>query len=128
MKNRTLRSRRQFLSQSGLLGLGVLISACGGDHSQSPPIEHPKNTETGEACEQAPMTTYTNPGHRHTEIRLSFEELINATPGIYVLLGGSHNHSFTLDSEDFASIRNGNFVVKEDMEGHGHKIMIVCSA
>lgn len=128
MKNRTLRSRRQFLSQAGLVGLGVFISACGGGHSQSPPIEQPKNTESSEACEQAPMTTYINPGHRHTEIRLSLEELVNATPGVYVLLGGSHNHSFTLDSEDFMSIKNGSFVEKEDMEGHGHKVMIVCSA
>ena len=127
MKNRTLRSRRQFLSQTGLVGLGVLISACGGGHSQSPPSEQPKSADASDTCEEAPMTTYTNPGHHHAEIRLSLEELINATPGVYVLLGGSHNHSFTLDSEDFTLIKNGNFIEKEDMESHGHRIMIVCS-
>lgn len=128
MKNRTLQSRREFLSQAGLIGLGVLISACGGGHSQSPPSEQPKSADASDTCEEGPMTTYTNPGHRHTEIRLSLEELMNATPGVYMLLGGGHNHSFTLGTEDFMSIKNGSFVEKEDMEGHGHRIMIACSA
>ncbi|MBK9040358.1 MAG: hypothetical protein IPL83_14565 [Bdellovibrionales bacterium] len=128
MKNRTLRSRRQFLSQAGLIGLGVLISACGGGHSQSPPREQPKSAEVKETCAEAPMTAYTNPGHFHTEISLSLEELMNATPGVYVLLGGSHNHSFNLESEDFVAIERGDLVEKEDLEDHGHRIRIVCSA
>ncbi len=128
MKNRTLRSRRQFLSQAGLIGLGVLISACGGGHSQSPPREQPKSAEVKETCAEAPMTAYTNPGHFHTEVHLSPEELMNANPGIYILLGGSHSHSFSLGTEDFIAIQNGDLVEREDMEGHGHRIMIVCSA
>lgn len=128
MKNMRLQSRRQFLSQASLVGFGLLLSSCGGGHSQSPPSEQPKNTQSSELCEEAPMTTYINPGHRHTEIRLSLEELMNATPGVYILLGGSHNHSFSFGVEDFISIQNGNSVEKEDMEGHGHKIIIVCSA
>lgn len=128
MKNIRLKSRRRFLSQASLVGFGVLISACGGGQSQSSPIEQPKGQQAGETCDETPETIYINPGHLHTEIRLSVEELMSANPGVYILLSGSHNHSFTLGSEDFISIQNGNSIEKEDMEGHEHRIRIVCSA
>jgi hypothetical protein len=128
MKNIRLESRRRFLCQASLVGFGVLISACGGGQSQSSPIEQPKSPEASETCDETPETTYLNPGHHHIEIHLSVEELMSANPGVYILLSGSHNHSFTLGSEDLISIQNGNSVEKEDMEGHEHRIRIVCSA
>lgn len=137
--------RRQFLMYMGLIGCGLLVSACMRDQSeiaqevestkQAPPVQNtvPSTTDEGSpaqdnhpVCADTAAIIYLNPGHIHTTVNLTQEEINSAVVQDYFLLKGSHAHSFSLTEEDFMSIRQGQVIQKEDNEGHGHMISIMC--
>lgn len=102
----------------GLALFARMLGGCGGEASV--PIAGDGN------CSDGVTTTYTNPTHAHTTIDLTAAELTRAAPGAYVLLTGSHQHTFVLSAADFAALSSGSPVTKVDTEGDGHIIGLRC--
>lgn len=128
-----MKSRRQFTKNSLTLILASaaimpLISACGGsDGYGGGGSTPPKDTTTDTtSCDDGANAIYINPGHSHSTINLTAQQLLDRTEGNYVLMGGSHPHSFTLLAADFDSLANGQSLQKTDLEGHGHILQITC--
>lgn len=131
-----LMKRREFLVKSmqmTLTGVAAAISvgslvACAAEHTL-PYGGNGANGELGGTCEGSPLTHYTNPGHAHSTVNLSPEQLAAAQPGQYELLGGrTHSHFFELTAADFERLASGLAVRKTDLEGDGHIIEIGCTA
>lgn len=127
-----MKSRRHFTKNSLSLILassiaGSLLSACGGsDGYGGGGSTPPKDTTTGtNSCDDGANAIYINPGHNHSAINLTTQQLQDRE-GNYVLMGGSHPHSFTLLAGDFDSLANGQSIQKTDLEGHGHILQITC--
>ena len=128
-----MKNRRHFTKNSLSLILastivGPLVSACGGSNGYggggSTP---PKDTTAGNtSCDDGANAIYINPGHSHSTINLTAQQLLDRAEGNYVLMGGSHSHSFTLLAADFASLASGQSIQKIDLEGHGHILQITC--
>ena len=125
-------NRRQFLVQgiSGVMAAGALAlmqTACARSENASGEQTNPQRAGVKpEECNGTFQTTYSNPGHAHSTLSLSLQEVQAAQPGTYVLLDGSHSHSFSMEQTDFVDLINGKDVQKVDLEGHGHIVVLSC--
>lgn len=119
-------NRRAFLVGMGGMSIVVALSACGGSNHSPSPSGDSGGQGGNDECGDGTSALYANPGHAHTTIGLTAQELSNAQPGVYTLMGGSHDHTFNLTAQDFADIINGGAVLKNDLEGHGHLLQLKC--
>ncbi|MBY0384834.1 hypothetical protein K2X05_06710 [bacterium] len=125
-----MKSRRHFTKNSLSLILAStvvapLLSACGGGSDSSPAPA--KDTTNGtNSCDDGANSVYINPGHNHSAVNLTAQQLLDRIEGNYILMGGSHSHNFTLLAADFDSLLNGQSLQKTDLEGHGHILQITC--
>lgn len=117
------KSRREFLVLAAVTGASaVVFAACGKSDSNN----GGGTPQTQGVCTDGAGTAYTNVSHPHTTITMTGAQITAAAPGIYTLLGGSHDHSFEFFAADFVSLKNGDAIQKQDLEGHGHTIEVAC--
>lgn len=122
MESKSLK-RRDFLLKAALGGGALLLANCSG-------VE-PAAEDGGDAdgdCSNGAQTTYTNVSHVHTELTLTAGDITAAVAGDYVLLGGTHTHTFNLTAGDFVTLQGGGTLTKSESDGsgHGHTITITC--
>lgn len=129
MQNRRQFTKHAFSTIIGATLVVPLLTACGSSNSDSPPPKKDTTTDTGggATCSQGATSTYTNPGHSHTTVQLTPQQLSDRIEGTYVLMGGSHNHSFELLTADYDQLLSSQTLFKMDLEGHGHILQISCS-
>ena len=102
-----------------------LLTACGSNGYGG--SDTPSTPGTG-VCPNGGGVTYTNVTHAHTTVALTQTQVIAGTAGVYLLLSGSHTHTFNISAGDFTALQAGSTVTgKTDIEGHGHLINIVCA-
>ena len=131
--------RRNFLQTLAMLSFTTtILPACGSGSSANGGYGGSGNgaqsgggggSGTG-ICANGSRVTYVNPGHSHTTVALSQAQVIAGVAGSYTLLGGSHDHTFTLTNADFKALQAGEAVrglAESDGFGHGHIVDIVCA-
>jgi len=125
-------TRRQFIYQICTIGpsaiLAIGLTGCGNIYRQG---EAGDGTDSsgGEPLANCPSgvgTQYANPGHPHSTLTITNDQVRSAVPGNYTVLGGGHSHTIQLTAQDFAEIEQGGTITKTVVGSHGHIVQIGC--
>lgn len=117
-------NRREFLMMVGVVSTGAIaLTACGSGGGGGGEAQSLKGNLS---CGDGGVSNYLNPGHAHTTLGLTAQQLAGAAPGDYELMGGGHSHFFRLTAADFTALKQGQTITKVDLEGHGHQLAISC--
>ena len=126
MKRRTLLKRTGALLVS-VSGASAFLSACSGNDDSGSSLGSLVRNDGDGDCGTGAAVFYTNPGHAHTQIDLTPEQVAAAVPSDYTLLGGDHDHTFFLSAQDFADLALGmTLILDNDEPDEGHIIQVVC--
>jgi hypothetical protein len=133
LKRRTFL-HRMLLSVPAFVGIGVLMSACGGSSSSSPSSSGGGTPASGGNCDANGTqleTTGLTEGHTHT-ISISAAEIQAASAGaVFVTSNVGHTHNVQLTALEYANLQANQGVSLTTgaaiTDGHTHTVTFNCA-